>query len=67
VRRYVKHQVEAIYKMYTDRETTVRVLEKSMDNGLDPEILEKSYDNAMRETYYPKEQYPSLERLKTVI
>ena len=67
VRRYVRAHVEAVHKMWTDKEATIRALGKYMGSGLDREILEKSYDNVMHETLYPKTQYPSQEGLKTVI
>ena len=67
VRRYVKANVEAVHRMWTDREGTVRVLGKYMGSNLDREILEKSWENVMTEAFYPKKQYPSLEGLKTVI
>lgn len=67
VRRYVKAHVEAVHKMWTDKEATIRALSKYMGSGLDRETLEKSYDNVMSEALYPKKQYPSLEGLKTVI
>ena len=67
VRRYARAHVEAVHKMWTDKEATVRALGKYMGGGLDREILEKSRENVMHETLYPKKQYPSLEGLKTVI
>jgi len=67
VRRYVRAHVEAVHKMWTDKEASIRALGKYMGGGLDREILEKSYDNVMHETFYPKLQYPSQEGLKTVI
>ena len=67
VRRYVKAHVEAVHKMWTDKEATIRALSKYMGSGLERETLEKSYDNVMTEALYPKKQYPSLEGLKTVI
>ncbi|MDZ4341529.1 MAG: ABC transporter substrate-binding protein [Candidatus Binatia bacterium] len=67
VRRYVKAHVEAVHKMWTDKEATIKALSKHMGSGLDRETLEKSYDNVMTEALYPKKQYPSLEGLKTVI
>jgi NitT/TauT family transport system substrate-binding protein len=67
VRRYVKAHVEAVHKMWTDKEATIKALSKHMGSGLDRETLEKSYDNVMTEAFYPKKQYPSLEGLKTVI
>jgi NitT/TauT family transport system substrate-binding protein len=66
VRRYVKSHVEAVHKMWTDKEATIRALGKHM-SGVDREILEKSYENVMTEALYPKKQYPSLEGLKTVV
>jgi NitT/TauT family transport system substrate-binding protein len=67
VRRYVKAHVEAVHKMWTDKEATIKALSKYMGSGLERETLEKSYDNVMTEALYPKKQYPSLEGLKTVI
>ena len=67
VRRYVKAHGEAIHTMWTDKETTIRVLGKYMGSGLDRDILERSYTNVMHESFYSKKQYPSLEGLKTVI
>ncbi len=66
VRRYVKSHVEAVHKMWTDKEATIRALGKHMP-GVERDILEKSYENVMSETLYSKKQYPSLEGLKTVI
>ncbi len=66
VRRYVKSHIEAVHKMWTDKEATIRALSKHMP-GVERDILEKSYENVMSETLYPKKQYPSLEGLKTVI
>ncbi|MBM2805887.1 MAG: transporter substrate-binding protein [Deltaproteobacteria bacterium] len=67
VRRYVRAHVEAVHRMWTDKEATIRALGKYMGSGLEREILEKSWENVMHETLYPKKQYPSLEGLKTVI
>ena len=67
VRRFVKSHVEAVHKMWTDKEATVKALEKYMGSGLDREMLEKSRENVLSETMYPKKQYPSLEGLKTVV
>jgi NitT/TauT family transport system substrate-binding protein len=67
VRRYVKAHVEAVHKMWTDKEATIKALSKYMGSGLDRETLEKSYANVMTEAFYPKKQYPSLEGLKTVM
>ena len=67
VRRYVRAHVEAVHKMWTDKEATVKALGKYMGGGLSREILERSRENVLTEAMYPKKQYPSLEGLKTVI
>jgi NitT/TauT family transport system substrate-binding protein len=67
VRRYVKSHVEAVHKMWTDKEAGIRALAVYMGRGVEREILEKSRDNVMTEALYSKKQYPSLEGLKTVI
>jgi ABC-type nitrate/sulfonate/bicarbonate transport system substrate-binding protein len=66
VRRYVRSHVEAVHKMWTDKEATIRALGKHMP-GVEREFLEKSYDNVMTEALYSKKQYPSLDGLKTVL
>jgi NitT/TauT family transport system substrate-binding protein len=66
IRRYVKSHVEAVHKMWTDKEATIRALGKHMP-GVEREFLVKSYENVMTETLYSKKQYPSLEGLKTVL
>ena len=67
VRRYVKGHVEAVHRMWTDKEGTVKTLGKYMGGGVDREILEKSRENVLTEALFPKKQYPSLEGLKFVI
>ena len=67
VRRYVRSHVEAVHKMWTDKEATIKALSHYMGSGLDRETLEKSYDNVMTEAFYSKKQYPSLEGIKTVL
>jgi ABC-type nitrate/sulfonate/bicarbonate transport system substrate-binding protein len=67
VRRYVRAHVEAVHKMWTDKEATIKALGHYMGSGLDRETLEKSYEDVMTESMYPKKQYPSLEGLKTVL
>ncbi len=67
VRRYVRGHVEAIHRMWTDKEGVVKVLGKYMGGGVSREILEKTRDNVLTEALYPKKQYPSLEGLKFVI
>ncbi|HWO41165.1 MAG TPA: ABC transporter substrate-binding protein [Candidatus Eisenbacteria bacterium] len=67
VRRYVKSHVEAVHRIWTDKEATVKALGKYMGSGVDREILEKSRENILSEAMLPKKQYPSLEGIKTVL
>jgi NitT/TauT family transport system substrate-binding protein len=67
VRRYVKAHVEAVHRIWTDKEGTIKALGRYMGSGVEREILEKTYENVLSERFYPKKQYPSLEGLKTVL
>jgi NitT/TauT family transport system substrate-binding protein len=67
VRRYVRSHVEAVARMWSDKEITIKALGRYMGSGLDRETLEKSYENVMTEAMYAKKQYPSLEGIKTVL
>lgn len=67
VRKYVRAHVEAVARMWNDKEITIKALARNMGGVQDRETLEKSYENVMSEALYPKKQYPSIEGLKTVI
>lgn len=67
VRRYVKSHVEAVHRIWTDKETSIRALTRHMGRGVDRDILEKTWENLLTEALLPKKQYPSLEGLKTVL
>jgi ABC-type nitrate/sulfonate/bicarbonate transport system substrate-binding protein len=67
VRRFVRGHVEAVHRMWIDKDGVVKVLGKYMGGGVSREILEKTRDNVLTEALYPKKQYPSLEGLKFVI
>src|SRR5919106_1330443 len=67
VRRYVKSQVEAVHRIYTDKETSIKVLSKYFGSGVERDVLEKSYENLLNEAVLPKKQHPSLEGLKTIL
>ena len=66
VRRYVKSQVEAVYRLKTDREAGIRVLGKYL-NIQDREVLEKAYDDTITDEKLPRKQYPSLEGIKKIL
>jgi len=67
VRRYVKGHVEAVHRVWTDKEGTIKVLDKYMGGGLSREILEKSRADVLTEALFPKKQYPSPEGIRFVI
>jgi NitT/TauT family transport system substrate-binding protein len=67
VRRYVKSQVEAVHRIYTDKETSLAVLNKYFGGNVDREILEKTWEGLLNETLLPKNQYPTLEGIRTVL
>jgi NitT/TauT family transport system substrate-binding protein len=67
IRRYVKSQVEAVHRIYTDKETSIQVLSKYFGRGVERDVLEKSYENLLNERVLPKKQHPSLEGLKTIL
>jgi NitT/TauT family transport system substrate-binding protein len=67
VRRYVKSQVEAVHRIYTDKEISIKALSKYFGRGVEPDILEKTWANLHNEAVLPKKQYPSLEGIKTIL
>ncbi len=67
VRRYVKSQVEAVHRIYTDRDTSIKVLSKYHGHGIDRDILEKTREGFLNEAILPRKQYPTLEGIKTVL
>jgi NitT/TauT family transport system substrate-binding protein len=67
IRRYVKSQVEAVHRIYTDKEASLNVLAKYFGRGVDRDMLEKTWQNLLNEAVLPKKQYPSLEGLKTIL
>ena len=67
VRRYVKSQVEAVHRIYTDKETSIKVLSKYFGRGVEREILEKTWANLLNDAVLPRKQYPSLEGIKTIL
>jgi NitT/TauT family transport system substrate-binding protein len=67
VRRYVKSQVEAVHRIYTDKEISIKALSKYFGRGVEPEILEKTWANLLNESVLPRKQYPSLEGIKTIL
>lgn len=67
VRRYVKSQVEAVHRIYTDREAAFKALAKYIGSNLERDVLEKTWENLLSESVLPKKQYPSIEGIKTIL
>ncbi len=67
VRRYAKSHVEAVARVWTDKESTIKVLAKYMGGGVDRDILERSREDNLTDSLLSKKQYPTLEGLKTVL
>jgi NitT/TauT family transport system substrate-binding protein len=67
VKRYVKSQVEAVHRIYTDKETSIKVLSKYFGKGVEREILEKTWANLLDDAVLPRKQHPSLAGIKTIL
>src|SRR6266403_3366676 len=67
VRRYVKSQVEAVHRIYTDKEGAIRALGRFIGRNVDRDVLEKTWENLLSESVLPKKQYPSLEGIRTIL
>jgi NitT/TauT family transport system substrate-binding protein len=67
VRRYVKSQVEAVHRIYTDKEAAIRALARFIGRTVERDVLEKTWENMLSESVLPKKQYPSVEGLKTIL
>lgn len=67
VRRYVKSQVEAVQRIYTDKETALKTLNKYFGGNVERDILEQTWEALLTEALLPKKQYPTIEGIKTVL
>jgi NitT/TauT family transport system substrate-binding protein len=67
VRRYVKSQIEAVHRIYSDKEAAVRALARFIGRTVERDVLEKTWENMLSESVLPKKQYPSVEGLKTIL
>jgi ABC-type nitrate/sulfonate/bicarbonate transport system substrate-binding protein len=67
VRRYVKSQVEAVHRIYTDKDASLRALARYIGRNVERDVLEKTWENMQSEAVLPKKQYPSLEGIKTIL
>ncbi len=67
VRRYVKSQVDAVHRIYTDKEASLRALARFIGRTVERDVLEKTWENLLNESVLPRKQYPSLEGIKTIL
>ena len=67
VRRYVKSQVDAVHRIYTDKEAAIRALARFIGRNVERDVLEKTWENLLSESVLPKKQYPSVEGLRTIL
>lgn len=67
VRRYVKSQVDAVHRIWTDKDTSIKVLAKYFGRNVEHDILLKTWEGLVQESILPKKQYPSLDGIKTIL
>ena len=67
VKTYARSQLEAVHRIYTDKETSLKVLTKYFRGNVARDILEKSWELLVEGSMLPKKQYPSLEGLKFIL
>jgi NitT/TauT family transport system substrate-binding protein len=67
VRRYVKTQVDAVHRIWTDRESTINALLRHAGQGLDRDLLDKVREGLLNEAVLSKKQYPSVDGIKTIL
>jgi NitT/TauT family transport system substrate-binding protein len=66
VRLYIKSQIEAVYRLKTDREAGLGLLAKYLALQ-DKEILQKAYDDGITDEILPARQYPTLQGIKNIL
>jgi NitT/TauT family transport system substrate-binding protein len=67
VRRFVRSQVEAVHRVYTDKAMSLKVLSKYFGGNVEQDILEKTWENLLSDAVLPRKQYPSIEGIKTIL
>ena len=67
VRRYVKTQIDAVHRIWTDKEGTMNALLKHAGNSADRDLLEKIREGLLNEAMLSKKQYPSLLGIRTIL
>src|SRR5512138_3423143 len=54
VRRYVKSQVDAVHRIYTDKEAAIRALGRFLGRTVERDVLEKTRDNLLSDSVLPR-------------
>jgi len=66
VRNFVKSYIEATHRTKTDRKEGLRILAKYLRIS-DKETLEQTYESSILASKLPRQQYPTLEGIKTIL
>ena len=67
VRRYVRAQVEAVHRIYTDKQTALQIRTKYFRGNVERDILEKTWELLTEGTLLPRKQYPTIEGIKFIL
>ncbi len=67
VRRYVKTQIDAVHRIWTDKEGTMNAFLKHVGSSADRELLDKIRESLLNEAMLSKKQYPSLQGIRTIL
>ena len=67
VKRSVKTQVDAVHRIWTDKEGTMNAFLKHVGNTADRDLLEKIRESLLSEAMLSKKQYPSIPGIKTIL
>jgi NitT/TauT family transport system substrate-binding protein len=67
VTKYARSQLEAVHRIHTDKETSLKVLTKYFGGNVERDILEKSWALLIDGNLLAKKQYPSLEGIKFIL
>ena len=67
VRRYVKAQIEAVHRIYTDKEASIKALARFFGGHIERDVLEKTRQDLLSESLLSRKQYPSVEGLRTIL
>jgi NitT/TauT family transport system substrate-binding protein len=67
VRRYLRAQLEAVHRIYTDKQTALQILTKYFRGNVERDILEKTWELLTDGTLLPKKQYPTMEGIKFIL